>query len=204
MAIVHLPTVMPSDLKDQRNGKLGPCSLTSVFFPAVGHLSLHPLAARAWNAAAVVCLAETGGVLSTTGTYRSYDQQVTLFRQRYTSSFDPTVNAVPPMSRTWEGVLYFLRKGMAPAASPGTSNHGWGLAVDAAVLTNGKIAGITTDAKVWTWAQDELETFGWSWEGAKPGQRGWEPWHWKYVAGDAVPQRVLDVEAFLTAAGNRP
>jgi hypothetical protein len=56
------------------------------------------------------------------------------------------------------------------AAVPGTSNHGYGLAVDL----------LRTDAQV-AWLTEHAATYGWSGELEK------EPWHWRRYAGDYVP-----------------
>jgi LAS superfamily LD-carboxypeptidase LdcB len=220
--IAYVPVTMPADLKGQANGKLGPCSLESVYFPAVGHLSLHPHAARSWNLMAGICFAETGVKLSTTGTYRTYEQQLRLFQARYTDSYLPIRN-VTTSQRTWQGKTWYLRRGNAPAAAPGTSNHGWALAIDTAIAKTSwdaaaqknvtKIVGITSDLKAWNWLVANAVAYGWSWEGTKvapdwkPGQpaaAGWEPWHLRYVAGDVTPKRILDVEAWLAAAAQAP
>ncbi len=201
MAIVFLPVNKPADLADQSNGKLGPCHTKPVYFPGLGYSALHPLAARAWELLAIICHAETGFKLTTTGggAYRSYEQQVSAFQQRMTLFFDPNVSRDPAIIRTWEGKTWYLRKGYAPVASPGTSNHGWGLAIDTAVHTGGRTVGITSVPAAWKFLQDNAESFGFSWEGARPGQPGWEPWHIRYVAGDKIPQRILDIEAWFEA-----
>jgi hypothetical protein len=57
------------------------------------------------------------------------------------------------------------------AAEPGTSNHGWGLAVD-----------LGLDANALAWMQANARTYGWehpSW--ARPGGSKPEPWHWEFV-----------------------
>lgn len=65
----------------------------------------------------------------------------------------------------------------ALAATPGKSNHGWGLAMD--------FCGIETSGARWTWLNDNGPTFGWenpTW--AKRGGSGpYEPWHWEYIKG---------------------
>ncbi len=65
------------------------------------------------------------------------------------------------------------------AARPGTSQHGWGLAVD---LCKGEAS---ARAKEHTWLEDNAPDFGWDnpdW--ARSGGSGpYEPWHWEYVAG---------------------
>jgi hypothetical protein len=64
------------------------------------------------------------------------------------------------------------------AATPGTSNHGWGLAVD--------IAGIgglgQFDAPGYLWLKEHAEDFGWHHpRGMEPGGSSpQEPWHWEF------------------------
>lgn len=65
------------------------------------------------------------------------------------------------------------------AARPGTSQHGWGLAVD---LCDGEAS---TGAAEHSWLRENAPDFGWDnpdW--ARSGGSGpFEPWHWEYVAG---------------------
>lgn len=64
------------------------------------------------------------------------------------------------------------------AASPGTSNHGWGLAIDLCTSEN-------RSAAVMEWLQDNGPTFGWDnpqWA-RRGGSGAYEPWHWEYVPG---------------------
>ncbi|MBT0768089.1 M15 family metallopeptidase [Kineosporia sp. J2-2] len=67
------------------------------------------------------------------------------------------------------------------AATPGTSEHGWGLAAD---LGCGVETG-TSNAK-FQWLADNAGAYGWEnpdW--AKVGGGGpYEPWHWEYTAGE--------------------
>lgn len=64
------------------------------------------------------------------------------------------------------------------AATPGTSRHGWGLAVDIGCGVN------TFDGEPHKWLVRRAETFGWTnpeWareSGSKP-----EPWHWEFEPG---------------------
>lgn len=70
--------------------------------------------------------------------------------------------------------LYALKPALA--AIPGTSNHGWGLAVDMC----GGIQSFGTPEYAWMARYAPL--FGWSnppW--AQPGQGREEPWHWEFV-----------------------
>ena len=62
----------------------------------------------------------------------------------------------------------------AYAATPGNSNHGWGMAVDFNV----------NDPKVKAWLDKNGKRFGWVnplW--AHDGEGIEEPWHWEYVGG---------------------
>ena len=72
--------------------------------------------------------------------------------------------------------LAYTKGGLA--ATPGTSNHGWGLAID---LCSSE----TNSSAVMTWLNDNGTTYGWEnppW--AKRGGSGpYEPWHWEYVPG---------------------
>jgi zinc D-Ala-D-Ala carboxypeptidase len=64
------------------------------------------------------------------------------------------------------------------AATPGRSNHGWGLAVD---LCSTEIDNPT----VLAWLRENGPTYGWdNPEWARRGGSGpYEPWHWEYVPG---------------------
>jgi zinc D-Ala-D-Ala carboxypeptidase len=69
-----------------------------------------------------------------------------------------------------------LRGGLA--ATPGTSNHGWGLAID---LCGSE----SRSSAVLGWLFDNAPVYGW--ENPPWAQRGgsgpYEPWHWEYVPG---------------------
>jgi LAS superfamily LD-carboxypeptidase LdcB len=195
------PVKMPSDLAGVSNGKLGPTHLKTVFFPGYGYSSLHPLALRAWNMMVLALWAATKVTMSVTpgGAYRSFEAQYTLFFQRYDKVYIPGRNVLTN-KRTYQGTTYYLKRGMMPAAAPGNSNHGWGLAEDAAIWNAGRFTGITTDPKVWNWLVDNALSFGFSWTGARPGTPGWEPHHLQYFCGDVLPKRVTDAEKYLGIA----
>jgi D-alanyl-D-alanine carboxypeptidase len=67
------------------------------------------------------------------------------------------------------------------AATPGTSEHGWGLAVD---LCDGVSSGRTT----YWWLRNNAPAYGWDnpdW--ARAGGSGpHENWHWEYLPGEAM------------------
>ena len=72
--------------------------------------------------------------------------------------------------------LAYTKPGLA--ATPGTSNHGWGLAVDLC-------SSVTNSRASMAWLTENGRTYGWAnpdW--ALPGGSGaYEPWHWEYVPG---------------------
>ena len=76
-------------------------------------------------------------------------------------------------ARTVDAQRWFWNHRPPPAAPPGTSNHGWGLAVD--VRTRVAAA----------WILKHGHRYGWSWD---EGRRVGEWWHFRYVGGYR-PQR---------------
>jgi len=164
------PVVMPADIKKAENGKLP----DSVLAP-VGSGHLHKLAASAWNA--MVKAAKKDGVIlkptSKWDLYRPYDRQKALFLARYQKA-----NNGSKVTRQWQGTTWYLKKGFAPAGVPGTSNHGWGLAVD--------VAGAS--GAVLNWLLKNADEYGFSWE-VKDGPNA-ESWHIRYYPGDSVPAKV--------------
>jgi len=79
-------------------------------------------------------------------------------------------------TRIYKGKAWYLKKGMAPMAVPGTSNHNLGIAVDIA----------DANGKRLDWLLANAQAFGFSWELQE------EPRHLRYVAGDNVPTRVKE------------
>jgi len=66
-----------------------------------------------------------------------------------------------------------------PTARPGTSNHGWGLAVD---VWNAWNSILSCSDPEFVWMQFNAPRFGWvnpAW--ARCGRGSQEPWHWEYV-----------------------
>ena len=197
------PVVKPANLTGQTNGKLSPFVLAPVYFPGYGHRSAHSNAVRCWNALAIHFHLATGKTLTVTpgGAYRTYDMQVSAFNVRMQSWYNPLTCTTT--TRLWNGKKYWLKRGYAPVATPGTSNHGWGLAFDMALWTGTSIVGITSNTAAWKWIVDNYAKYGFSHEGAKPGTPGYEPWHIRLVCGDAIPPVVLELEAFFKAAAGQ-
>ncbi|KQS66360.1 hypothetical protein ASG41_13740 [Modestobacter sp. Leaf380] len=114
----------------------------------VGGHTLRCDAAAAWRALSAAFAGQFGAPLCITDSYRSYAGQVTLYGQK-----------------------------PALAAVPGTSNHGWGLAVD---LCGGVESFGTTQ---YVWMAANAGRFGFvhpTW--ADQGNGREEPWHWEYAA----------------------
>jgi hypothetical protein len=114
----------------------------------VGGVHLTPEAANAF--AHLLAAAEADGVtIGVTDGYRSYERQVRLKQEK--------------------GWL---------AAHPGTSMHGWGLAID-----------FDTRVTDFAWLRENAHRFGWvhpPW--AQPGGSKPEPWHWEYIGSAEVPE----------------
>ena len=144
---------------------LAPCGIRSLVLVEPAATSMRAMVRHA---------AGDGVTISATGTYRSYEQQRALFLARYS----PTPIPGRP-SKWWQGKQWWLKPGMAGAATPGTSNHGTGLAAD---LSDTPTVPLSERTLRW------LATWG--------PQYGWfntvrsEPWHWCYVLGDDLPPRL--------------
>jgi hypothetical protein len=143
---------------DAGGGLCGPASGAGEVNGFLSEASLCPLAmapghrlrtdaARAFDALSRARLAATGAPLCVTDSYRSYAAQVDVFRRK------------PEL-----------------AATPGRSQHGWGLAVDLC-------GGVQTfGSEAHGWMQQNGPTYGWihpAW--ARPTGSKPEAWHWEYV-----------------------
>lgn len=160
---------LPADLSGIKQGFL-PADLLKEIKP---YGLLHWRAVEAWEPMRQKALDDGIGFFkptSTADTYRSYKSQETAFRQRY--QLEPISGQ---STRTFEGKKWYLKKGFAPLASPGTSNHNWGLAVDVHSANGDRLK----------WMQQNIVQFGWSWE-VMPA----EPWHIRLVTGDKPTELV--------------
>lgn len=193
---------MPADLVSQPNGRLPDQLLVPVKFAGRTGGRLHLQAARGWWAMVDACRQATGVTLTVTSlhdAYRIYDIQLSTFLSRYDPVSLATYLITASSKRrkfAYNGKLYWKqRAGVASAAVPGTSNHGWGLAVDACeLLANGASLGIAS-SRAWTWLLTHAHEYGFSWEVQT------EPWHIRYVLGDAVTDAI---RAFEAGGGSTP
>ncbi len=159
------------------NGALPSSALTGISTPGV----LRTDAADGFERLRVAARADgfNMGTTHTDHAYRSLARQVVVFEARYTTNYAASAKHD---ARTWQGRTWWRRPGAGPAATPGTSNHGIGVALDFQGL--GGFAG-----RGYAWMQGNAGRFGW-WQPAIYRQGGSfpEPWHWEYVP-------TLDVDA---------
>jgi D-alanyl-D-alanine dipeptidase len=141
-------------------------------------------AAEAFDAMYDAALA-AGHKLRNIGDYRPFNGQLSMFMDRYDKK--PTGRS-PEITRTYEGKTWYLKKGKSPSGTPGTSNHGFGLAIDLAIDAKGKIASIG-GTKAYDWMCENAPNYGFYLQGAPTRSDGkpnpeYEAWHWQYCLGD--------------------
>lgn len=190
--------VMPSTLARYENGKLPDHLLVKI---GVGNARMEMTAARSFVAMFAEASRTLGVQLRHVGDYRPYDAQLRLFLDRY----EPVTLAVygvtsPSHRKKWDagktshGSAWWRKKKRADgsypatAATPGASNHGWGLAIDIAEeYDNDPQPDPIRDIFV-SWLVGNAHRYGISAELQS------EPWHWRYVTGDAIPQATREFE----------
>lgn len=163
------PMKLPPELRGVPNGELSPALLHRIR----GGGRLFVDAAKKFNEMFDAAKAAKIDLVNQ-GDYRSYAAQKALFLDRYQRT--PS-GRKPQITRTWNGSTWYLKQGKAPCATPGHSNHGWGLAIDLD----------TTQAKTFRWLCRNAPKYGFYLQGAKivngkPNPE-YEPWHWQYVEG---------------------
>lgn len=131
----YRPVSISGELSQYQNGKLPPGVLSPIDH---GSHALFGPAAGAFKDLTAAAAAD-GVKIKVTDSYRSYALQVDVARRKGLYS---------------EGGL---------AAKPGTSKHGWGLAVD-----------LNLDSKAQAWMRANAKTFGFVEDTPR------EPWHWAY------------------------
>jgi hypothetical protein len=197
-------TKRPSDLDGETNGKVPAKLLVDI---GRRKSKMHHLAFRGW--ACLMWHAERAGFRWDLASIdpRTYAQQVLIFDGREhpasgrylpESMWAAAGNAafVSPVDvRTWEGERWKRRRGTAAAAVPGTSPHGWALAVDLAeAWDDGHYPprSISEEFARWLVANDIALRcgFGWSMQS--------EPWHLQWFVGDDMPAFVLAWEGTPT------
>ena len=172
--------VKPKSIRAYENGQIPEHLLVECGFVGPNHKMVEP-AARAMKALIKFYATHPDNIeISTTGCYRSYNAQVKLFLERF------TLEKTDGILKAFNGENYYLKKGVAQAATPGKSNHGWGLACDLAVKNKGEHIPVTQTLVQLLIAQ--AADFGFC------AELDDEPWHWVYFAGNKVPSAVIKVE----------
>lgn len=176
MAFPVAPVKLPAALDGTTNGAIPAAKLRTVPSLHDGRaVTLLIVASRSF--VAMRAAAEKAGVrLEAISSYRTYEQQVALFTERYVPHYARHTDGSVSY-RIWNGVRWYHAFGPTTAV-PGTSNHGRALAIDFVVTATWQ-----------TWMLANAARFGWSWEIQS------EAWHLRYVAGDQLPQAVLDYES---------
>jgi hypothetical protein len=154
-------------LKAWGNGRIPDSEL----FTIVGGGRLYGPAAFWWNVMADEARKARVDLRGVSAGYRSYASQEALFLQRYSTR--PT-GRIPQVTRKWNGVTFYLKRGMAPCSSPGLSPHGWGLAQD-----------IEVPKRTYDWMCKNAPRFGFYLQGKSKLPNGkpnpeFEAWHWQF------------------------
>jgi len=146
------------------NGQFPDTLLVNLGWPEADHLRLVPDAAASLNRLAIAFEAHFGKPLYLSDAYRTLAEQKRL--------------------KITKGTF---------AASPGTSNHGWGLAIDMASRIN------VDNSDEHRWMEANGPHYGWinPWwaENYIPRDGQHEPWHWEFYFDRDQSNDVIDVPA---------
>lgn len=157
----------PAGLNKYRNGELPADVLKRIPSGGTG------IVAYLWEPAAnwfnlMFAAAKVDGVqLRSTGKqYRPLKAQEAMFYER----MSPTdTGRVPAVKRRYKGKWWWLKKGKSPVASPGSSVHGWGCAVDLDVRNR----------KTFEWLCQNGPKYGFTLAGPRSSP-SFEAWHWQW------------------------
>lgn len=157
---------LPACLHEQKNGELDGALLANI---RGGRLLKQ--VARQWNAMRAAALQE-GLVLlpMPNGSYSSLAAQEQNFRANYQQCAPNESTA--PAALSWQGHDWILKEGARPAAVPGTSDYGWGIAIDVALDRYGLLK---------QWLLKHAVNFGFDWPHAAQAGR------LRYFAADEQP-----------------
>lgn len=166
--------VVPKEVAAVGNGNLTSKMLKKV---KTGGM-MWTVAADAFNEMYDAAIA-AGHKLRNVGDYRPLEPQLAMFKDRYE---DKDTGRVPKVTRTYQGKTWYLKKGKAPSATPGTSNHGFGLAIDLGMEIKGKLESIGGGCL--DWMCENAPQYGFYLQGSDPKSPEFEAWHWQYCLGD--------------------
>lgn len=173
------PMVLPKELKGVENGKLTPKMLGKTVIGGTMWKGAVPAFNRMCEDAKAA-----GIEFANIGDYRPFERQLEMFKDRYSAKKTPRV---PEVTRTYEGKTWYLKKGKSPSGTPGTSNHGLGLAMDLGVRRDGQITTISSVPKAEKWICENGPKYGFYLQGSDPKSPEFELWHWQYAIGDETP-----------------
>ncbi len=168
---------LPPGITPEHNGRMPADKLKKIHCGGLLYID----AARAWLAM-VRAAAQDKVFLNVNApfkTYRKFDSQVAVFKKRFAPAAQNTFSD-DAIRVEFEGAIWQLKPEFAYAAIPGTSSHGYGLAVD---------IGNTGKRDVKDWLAKNAEQFGFVKE------YDFETWHFTYVKSrEGIPARVLEIE----------
>ncbi len=103
-----------------------------------------------------------GHKLRNVGDYRSFQGQLSMFMDRYTTTDQ---GRSPQVTRQYEGKTWYLKPGKAPSAAPDPtglkgSNHGWGLAIDLGYDEGGKVKSFALNSPSFLWICENAPEYG--------------------------------------------
>lgn len=116
--------------------------------------------------------------------YRDLDEQERIFEDNYQTTYTEYEPGKVDKRGPWEGTYWYRKAGHAPTAVPGTSNHGWGKAVDWQNLGG-------YGSSSWNRFANVAVAHGWN---NDEGRRNDEAWHWVYNESKDTHRKEPGVE----------
>lgn len=185
--------VLPADLRNEQNGALSRSLLRDIEPKG----QLHHIAADAWRALRVAAYFDKIP-LTHEGAYRPMERQMALWLDRYSTTKS---KRVPEVTRTLNGVTYYLKVGKSPSAVPGTSPHGLGISIDCALRIKGENVTISADPdgkgplrSGTEWLLAHAVDYGWCWQIEDPSDPNFEAWHLDFYSAKLTPAAVRLLE----------
>ena len=170
---------LPEGITPAQNGKVPADKLKRIH--CGGHLYID--AARSWLA--MIRAAAQDNIFLSLNTpfnaYRGIEKQIKAFQNRFVSIDNQDDFPDNAIRVEFEDKIWQLKPDEAYAAIPGTSSHGYGLAVDIANIGNKAVK---------AWLDKNAASFGFFKE------YDFEPWHFTYIKSrEGIPARVLAIES---------
>jgi LAS superfamily LD-carboxypeptidase LdcB len=190
MQYPFIKLTVPTALKQYKNGQLPASVLAKV---KTGGQMYAPVAAHFNNLYDAALAA--GFKLKNVGDYRSFEGQLSMFMDRYSTTDQ---GRSPQVTRQYEGKTWYLKKGKAPSAAPDPtgkkgSNHGWGLAIDLGYDVNGKLTSM--GGACFEWMCANAPKYGFYLQTGDKNSKEFENWHYQYCLGDKTPDGTVPVTA---------